>query len=262
VGSEPLFLDKTHRRPDRMEHNIAFLAVPIRRGRETLGVMSIDRSPREGALSQEEDLRFLTLVANLIGQMVALHRRVAQEREALLEEQSRLKEQLQQTYKLENIVGQSKVMLSIFETVHRVAPSRATVLPGRVRNGKGDIAAIHYNSPRAIPPSSLSTARLCRDAPGIRAFGYEGRTTGAAGKRSRWLIRTLFLDITHADRQITPEGAAGKALRAPRGHKDARRGRSDDRRHEPQPGGRRRERGVSSRPLLPPQRRDDLPAAA
>ena len=202
VGSEPLFLDKTHRRPDRMEHNIAFLAVPIRRGRETLGVMSIDRSPREGALSQEEDLRFLTLVANLIGQMVALHRRVAQEREALLEEQSRLKEQLQQTYKLENIVGQSKVMLSIFETVHRVAPSRATVLlRGESGTGKEMIArAIHYNSPRADSAFiALNCAALPETLLESELFGYEkGAFTGAAGeKKGRFELAhkgTLFLD--------------------------------------------------------------------
>ena len=202
VGSEPLFLDKTHRRPDRMEHSIAFLAVPIRRGRETLGVMSIDRSPREGALSQEEDLRFLTLVANLIGQMVALHRRVARERETLLEEQSRLKEQLQQTYKLENIVGQSKVMLSIFETVHRVAPSRATVLlRGESGTGKEMIArAIHYNSPRADSAFiALNCAALPEALLESELFGSEkGPFAGATGeKKGRFELAhkgTLFLD--------------------------------------------------------------------
>ncbi len=202
VGSEPLFLDKTHRRPDRKVEPISFLAVPIRRGRETLGVLSIDRTPREGRFSYEEDLRFLAMVANLIGQMVALHRRVAREREALLEEQSRLKEQIHFAHKLDNIVGQSKAMQGIFETVRRVAPSRATVmLRGESGTGKELIArALHYNSPRVQRPFiALNCAALPESLLESELFGYEkGAFTGATGeKKGRFELAhggTLFLD--------------------------------------------------------------------
>ncbi|MBI5379028.1 MAG: nif-specific transcriptional activator NifA [Nitrospirae bacterium] len=202
VGSEPLFLDKTHRRPEMKVKHIAFVAVPIRRGRETLGVMSIDRSPREGMFSYEEDLRFLSMVANLIGQTVALHRQITKEREDLLEEQSRLKNQLHRAHKLDNIVGQSKVMHSIFEAVKRVAPSRATVLlRGESGTGKELIArAIHYNSPRADGPFiALNCAALPETLLEAELFGYEkGAFTGATGeKKGRFELAhggTLFLD--------------------------------------------------------------------
>lgn len=202
VGAEPLFLDKTHRRPDRKNQRISFLAVPIRRGIQVLGVLSIDRSPREMEFSYEEDLRFLTMVGNLIGQTVTLHRQITKERAALLEEQSRLKHQLQVTYKLDNIVGQSKVMHSIFEAVKRVAPSRATVLlRGESGTGKELIArAIHYNSLRASGPFiALNCAALPETLLEAELFGYEkGAFTGATGeKKGRFELAhggTLFLD--------------------------------------------------------------------
>ena len=62
---------------------------------------------------------------------------------------------IRKTYRIENIVGQSKRMQEVFSAVMRVASSRATVLlRGESGTGKEMIArAIHLAGPRADRPS-------------------------------------------------------------------------------------------------------------
>ncbi|MGD0059321.1 MAG: sigma-54 dependent transcriptional regulator [Verrucomicrobiia bacterium] len=113
-----------------------------------------------------------------------------------------LREQIEQKFGLENIIGESAVMRQVFETVQQVAPSRVTVLiTGETGTGKELIAkAIHNLSPRkngafvavhaAALPSSLLESEL---------FGHEkGAFTGAVERRiGRFELAdggTLFLD--------------------------------------------------------------------
>ncbi|HZQ53807.1 MAG TPA: sigma-54 dependent transcriptional regulator [Bryobacteraceae bacterium] len=122
--------------------------------------------------------------------------------QALRAENLRLREQLDQRYQFDNIVGRSASMREIFHTVERVAPTRTTVLlAGESGVGKDMIArAIHQHSPRknhsfvkinctAIPENLMES----------ELFGYEkgaftGATTSKPGKFEQADQGTVFLD--------------------------------------------------------------------
>lgn len=72
----------------------------------------------------------------------------------LREENVHLKRALKQRYNFPNIVGKSEKMLSVFDLVTQVAPSRSTVLIyGESGTGKELIAkAVHAASPRVDKP--------------------------------------------------------------------------------------------------------------
>ncbi|MFQ5504285.1 MAG: sigma-54-dependent transcriptional regulator, partial [Planctomycetota bacterium] len=76
------------------------------------------------------------------------------DQQALLEENSKLKAQLDRHRRLDNIVGTSKKMAHIFEVVESVAPTKATVLlSGESGTGKSILArAIHNLSKRKAEP--------------------------------------------------------------------------------------------------------------
>uniref|UniRef100_UPI0032E93906 Nif-specific regulatory protein n=1 Tax=Rhodopseudomonas palustris TaxID=1076 RepID=UPI0032E93906 len=73
------------------EIRVSFIGVPIRIDSRVVGTLSIDRV-RDGRshFRMDADVRFLTMVANLIGQTVKLHRVVARDRERLMAESHRL----------------------------------------------------------------------------------------------------------------------------------------------------------------------------
>jgi Nif-specific regulatory protein len=201
IGKEPEFLDPTRSRGDLRGQRIAFLAVPIKAGGETVGVLSVDRLFTQET-SFEEDVRVLTIVASLIGQTVSLHLHVMREREGLLEQTRSLQQALRTRYRLDNIVGQSKRMREIYEAVEQVSQTRATVLlRGESGTGKELIArAIHFNSPRASGSFvKLNCAALPQTLLESELFGHEkGAFTGAiAARKGRFEFAhggTLFLD--------------------------------------------------------------------
>jgi Nif-specific regulatory protein len=202
IGDEPLFLNKTGARRMITRENIAFLCVPIKFKNEILGVLSVDRLFVSRAVSFEEDLRLLKIIASLVAQSVKLHMEVEREREAFLEEKENLKRQLKGKYKVENIIGQSDSMQEVFEAIHRVAPSRANVLlRGESGTGKELVAkAIHYMSPRAKEPFiKFNCASIPEGLLESELFGHEkGAFTGAmAVRKGRFELAdrgTIFLD--------------------------------------------------------------------
>jgi Nif-specific regulatory protein len=202
ISQEPLFLGRTGSRESADGKKIAFIGVPIKAARETLGVLCIDRVVDRGVRSFDDDVRFLTMVSNLIGQTVRLYRSVAAERNQLLEEQRHLKKELQGKFKLDNVIGISKAMQEVFSEVHQSAPSRSTMLlRGESGTGKEVIArAIHYLSPRKDGPFiKLNCAALSETLLESELFGHEkGAFTGAQSERKgRFELAhggTLFLD--------------------------------------------------------------------
>jgi Nif-specific regulatory protein len=202
IGDEPLFLNKTGARKAISKGNIAFLCVPVKFKNETLGVLSVDRLFGEKTLSFEEDIRLLKIIASLIAQSVKLHSEVVREREAFLLEKENLKQQLKGKYRVENIIGQSDSMQEVFESVHRVAPSKANVLlRGESGTGKELVAkAIHFMSPRAKGPFvKFNCASIPEGLLESELFGHEkGAFTGAmAMRKGRFELAdkgTIFLD--------------------------------------------------------------------
>lgn len=202
VGDEPLFLNKTGSRKEINKDNIAFLCVPVKFKSEILGVLSVDRLFGSKVISFEEDLRLLKIIASLIAQSVQLSREVKNEKEALLEEAEELKRKLRGRYSVENVIGQSERMQDVFEAVHRVADSKATVLlRGESGTGKELIAkAIHYMSPRSKGPFiRFNCASIPEGLLESELFGHEkGAFTGAISlRKGRFELAdrgTIFLD--------------------------------------------------------------------
>ncbi len=131
---------------------------------------------------------------------VAVEKAVQQQ--ALLAENTNLRQQLDQRYGLDNIVGADSRMNRIYEVIAAVAPSKATVLMcGESGTGKSLIArAIHRSSPRAQKPYvELSCGSIPETLLESELFGHvKGAFTGAhADKAGRFFAAdtgTLFLD--------------------------------------------------------------------
>jgi DNA-binding NtrC family response regulator len=121
---------------------------------------------------------------------------------ALRDENLQLKEALDHKYAFDNIIGRSGNMQEIFQTVVRVAPTRATVLLcGESGVGKDLIArAIHHHSPRKDRPFvKINCTALPENLMESELFGYEkGAFTGAnttkLGKFEQADTGTVFLD--------------------------------------------------------------------
>lgn len=126
----------------------------------------------------------------------------AEERIKLIRENLRLKEELYGQFKIEGIIGKSKKMLQIINTIKKVTPTSATVLIlGESGTGKELIAkAIHYNSPRKDKPFiAINCAAIPESLIESELFGYEPGAFTGANTRKIGLIEsahggTLFLD--------------------------------------------------------------------
>jgi Nif-specific regulatory protein len=201
ISEEPLFLNRTGARNNLEKQDISFICVPIKIGRNTIGALSVDRLFSD-EVALEEDLRFLTIIATLISETVRKLQHLNQEKEKLLDENLRLKKELSEKYRVENIIGNSRPMREVFEMIHKVAKSNATVLiRGESGTGKELVAnAIHYQSLRARKPFiKVNCAALPETLLESELFGYEkGAFTGAQtfkpGRFERAQGGTLFLD--------------------------------------------------------------------
>ncbi len=202
VSKEPRFLNRSGSRDLSDGSVVAFIAVPVKAGREVIGVLSCDREIGNGEISFQRDVHFLAMVANLVGQTARLHRNVVVERNELMQEKFRLQKELQSRYKLDNVIGQSKAMQQVFSEVMQAAPSRSTILlRGESGTGKEVIArSIHYSSPRKDKPFiRVNCAALTETILESELFGHEkGAFTGATQERKgRFEMAhggTLFLD--------------------------------------------------------------------
>jgi DNA-binding NtrC family response regulator len=106
---------------------------------------------------------------------------------ALRRDLRRFQEQAADTYRFENLIGQSAGMQRVFDVIRKVADTDLTVLiRGPSGTGKELVAnAIHYNSPRrAKPLIKVNCAAVSRELVESELFGHEkGAFTGAASAR-------------------------------------------------------------------------------
>lgn len=200
ISEEPLFLDRTSARRSRGEE-LSFICVPIRRGPDTIGALSVDREYREGE-EFEQDLRFLTILSGLVAQTVKRVQLVNQEQQRLEQENSQLRRELSEKYRVSSILSNSSRMQEVLEMIHRVAASNATVLlRGESGTGKSMVArAVHHNSKRAAGPFiTVNCSALPETLLESELFGHErGAFTGAhETRKGRFELAeggTLFLD--------------------------------------------------------------------
>jgi DNA-binding NtrC family response regulator len=124
------------------------------------------------------------------------------EQRRLKSENAWLREQLQQRYSFEGIVGRSQVMRDLFQTLETVARTASTILvTGETGTGKEVVArAIHHASPRRAQRFvALNCSAIPENLLEAEIFGHvRGAFTGAIGSRQGRLEQahrgTLFLD--------------------------------------------------------------------
>lgn len=201
VSEEPLFLNRTKARDDLKKTEISFICVPIKVGNEAIGALSVDRL-FDDKTTLSEDVRLLSIIASMIAQAIRLRQEAAEDQKRLLEENSRLQEQLKDRFRPANIIGRSGAMQAVFDMIAQVAPSETTVLiRGESGVGKELVAhAIHYNSPRSSSPFiRVNCGALPETLIESELFGHEkGAFTGATTQRKgRFELAhggTIFLD--------------------------------------------------------------------
>ena len=126
----------------------------------------------------------------------------ALERQRLLQENLNLRSEVSSKYRLENIIGSSPRMQTVYRLIAKGAPTNSTVLlTGESGTGKELIArAIHYNSLRKDKPFiPVDCNSLSENLLESELFGHvKGSFTGAvANKKGMFEIArggTLFLD--------------------------------------------------------------------
>ena len=202
----------------------SLVGVPIKDGDTVVGTLTIDRvfSDRS-AIRFDHDVRFLTMIANLVGQTLRLHKLISRDRDRLMQENARLGKgdrpaiAESKFHGIKGIVGSSPAVSAVIDKIRIVAKSRSTVLL-RGESGTGKelfAAAIHNLSPRhAKPFVKLNCAALPESVLESELFGHErGAFTGAANlRKGRFELAdggTLFLDEIG---EITPSFQA-KLLR-------------------------------------------------
>ncbi|QWG24814.1 nif-specific transcriptional activator NifA [Bradyrhizobium sediminis] len=211
VATHPLFkTDATALGADG-DVRVSFIGVPIRIGAKVVGTLTIDRVwDGRSVFRLDTDVRFLTMIANLIGQTVQLYRVVSRDRDRLMAESYRLQKELSELkparerrkVHIKGIVGDSPALRSLLEQITIVAKSNSTVLlRGESGTGKELIAkAIHELSPRSKGPFiKINCAALPESVLESELFGHEkGAFTGALNARKgRFELAdkgTLFLD--------------------------------------------------------------------
>ncbi|MFP4114783.1 MAG: nif-specific transcriptional activator NifA [Spirochaetota bacterium] len=201
VSEDPSFLNRTGARSKKTSRDVSFICVPIKIGNETIGALSADR-PVVDRDELEDNVRVLSVVASLVAQAVKIRQKVMEEKRALMEENTRLHEELKERFRPSNIIGSSRAMQDVFDMIAQVSRSEATVLiRGESGTGKELVAhAIHYNSRRADKPFvKVNCAALPETVIESELFGHEkGAFTGAINSRKgRFEIAnggTIFLD--------------------------------------------------------------------
>lgn len=201
IAGEPLFLDRTRARRTPGPLGISFLCVPVLVGERLLGTLSVDRS-LDARIPLEQNLRLLEVIASMLATTVERIRVSEEERQALQQENLRLRQELGDRFEVKNLLGHCQQMEQVKQLIRQVAPSLATVLiRGESGTGKELVAqAIHYNSPRRSGPFiRVNCAALPEGLIESELFGHErGAFTGAVERRKgRFELSqhgTIFLD--------------------------------------------------------------------
>lgn len=198
VRKDQRFLNKTRSRAGN--EAVSFICVPLIYLGQVVGTLSVDCEMRSDTGALVKDVAFLEIIANITAEAAAACREECAERDALIEENRQLRDML--PCNPGKLIGDCKDMRAVYEQIHQVAPSDATVLiRGASGTGKELVAkAIQGLSLRKDKPFVvLNCAALPEALVESELFGHEkGAFTDA---RERRIGRaeaanggTLFLD--------------------------------------------------------------------
>jgi Nif-specific regulatory protein len=201
ISEEPLFLDRTGSRKKRKDGDQSFICVPVKKGKQVIGALSVDR-PFDASYSLQSGEKLLSVIATMIASHVIKLETIQMDKERLREENRRLQNVLKDKYSIRNIIGNSNKMREVFQMISQVSKSNATVLiRGESGTGKELVAnSIHYNSLREKNPFiKVNCAALPATLIESELFGHEkGSFTGAIkqkiGKFELAHKGTIFLD--------------------------------------------------------------------
>ncbi len=148
---------------------VSFIGVPIRAGTRVVGTLTIDRIGDSRAVFRlDSDVRFLTMIANLIGQTVQLHRVVSRDRERLMAESHRLQKELSELkpvrerkkIRIDGIIGESTAVRALLDKIQIIARSRS----------RAAIEEAHDRDPQSSRRSRLSRRTRQHQEGAARAF--------------------------------------------------------------------------------------------
>ena len=201
ISEEPLFLDRTGSRKKRKDGDQSFICVPVKKGKQVIGALSVDR-PFDETYSLQSGEKLLSVIATMIASHVIKLETIQMDKERLREENRRLQNVLKDKYRIGNIIGNSNKMREVFQMISQVSKSNATVLiRGESGTGKELVAnSLHYNSLREKNPFiKVNCAALPATLIESELFGHEkGAFTGAIkqkiGKFELAHKGTIFLD--------------------------------------------------------------------
>lgn len=182
--------------PDR------FLRKLRREHAETIPVVITAYGSIEQAVQATKEGAFDYLTKPVVDEEIRIVVEKALRQQALLYENRALRQQLEDMFGLDNVVGRDQRMKKVFEVIDAVAGGRTTVLiNGESGTGKSLLArALHRRSPRRDRPFiEVSCGALPEPLLESELFGYvKGAFTGAAGDRpGRFAAAeggTIFLD--------------------------------------------------------------------
>ncbi len=187
--------------PGQADSRSSLFCVPIVHGKKVLGTISAERVYINRRLLKQ-DMELLSTIASMIAPAVELYLLENIEKVQLETENRRLHNALKERFKPGNIIGNSKPMEEVYQLIHKVASTKATVLVlGESGVGKELVAnAIHFNSSSADGPFvSFNCAALPESIVESELFGHEkGSFTGASmARKGRFELAdggTVFLD--------------------------------------------------------------------
>ncbi|MDF1591942.1 MAG: sigma 54-interacting transcriptional regulator [Desulfobacterales bacterium] len=201
ISKEPLFLNRTSSRKTKQDQELSFFCVPIKKGNQVIGAFSVDR-PYDASYALADGEKLLSVIATMVARQVINLETIRLEKDQLREENLRLRTELENKYRITDIIGNSNKMREVFQMISQVSKSTATVLiRGESGTGKELVAnSIHYNSLRAKNPLvKVNCAALPVNLIESELFGHEkGAFTGAIkqkmGKFEMAHKGSIFLD--------------------------------------------------------------------
>jgi Nif-specific regulatory protein len=201
LRESPDFLNRTQAARTKGRPNAAFFSVPLIHAQKVVGTIGGERVYMNQTLLKQ-DVELLAMVASMIAPAAELYLTENIDKVRLENENRRLRSVLKERFKPSNMIGNSKPMQDVYELIHKVAATKATVLIlGESGVGKELVAtAIHYNSPNAEGPFIKSNcAALPENLVESELFGHErGSFTGALSQHKGCFEQadggTIFLD--------------------------------------------------------------------
>jgi Nif-specific regulatory protein len=168
------------------EDDLTYICVPVQQSRQCRGVLEVELAFRSDR-NYDRTIKFYGVVGSMLAQALKMQSLVEADRQRLVNENVRLRDELRERYDFSHILGTSGAMRQVCEQVIQVARTNTTVLiRGESGTGKELIAqAIHYNSLRARQSFvKVSCAALPDTLIESELFGHEkGAFTGAEGRR-------------------------------------------------------------------------------